>query len=354
MIFQRYILKKFIPMFLGAVGFFSFALILADLLINLWEYIARSVPLLDIAHVMFLYLPKTIIFALPLSLLFASSYVISDLYAKNELTSIFASGVSLFSFTLPLLIFGLLTTFFLFTFENNVVVPTYAKKIEMENSLLERKTNNNNDKVVIIGEQGKVIYKADYYYSRSKKLIRLYIVYRNEDKSLDAILRADNAIYRNNTWEFTNPILYKYVNNELITSNSLENYSIYENPEVFESNVTDVEAVNTHDAKVYIRHLRRAGLPYSEELSIYYKKFSYPFICFIVVFISIGLSGKTRKNVLLISLVLCVCSAVVFYVLQMVTMLLAKFGYIPPLVGAWFPVIFFILLSCVALRFART
>jgi lipopolysaccharide export system permease protein len=49
-----------------------------------------------------------------------------------------------------------------------------------------------------------------------------------------------------------------------------------------------------------------------------------------------------------------VSSAVLYYVTQMVTMLLAQFEYISPLTGAWFPVILFILLSIVFIRFART
>ena len=72
------------------------------------------------------------------------------------------------------------------------------------------------------------------------------------------------------------------------------------------------------------------------------------------MFLSIGLSGKSRKNVLLISLSLSVGAAVLFYVMQMITMLLAKFGYISGFAGAWSPVIFFVLLSVVLLRYAKT
>ena len=75
---------------------------------------------------------------------------------------------------------------------------------------------------------------------------------------------------------------------------------------------------------------------------------------FLVAFLSIGLSGKTRKNVLLMSLVFSLSAAVGFYVLQMVTMLMAQFGYIVPLMGAWFPVIVFTIISIVLLYFART
>ena len=98
----------------------------------------------------------------------------------------------------------------------------------------------------------------------------------------------------------------------------------------------------------------RTGLPFGEALSLYYKKFAFPFIVFIVVFLSIGLSGRSRKNVMLISLALSIGAAVLFYVTQMITMLLAKFGYITAFSGAWFPVILFIIVSALLLRFTRT
>ena len=75
---------------------------------------------------------------------------------------------------------------------------------------------------------------------------------------------------------------------------------------------------------------------------------------FIVVFLAVGLSGKTRKNVLIISLALSVIAVVLFYVLQMITMLMAKFGAIPPVFGAWFPVVFFVFASSILLKYART
>ena len=100
--------------------------------------------------------------------------------------------------------------------------------------------------------------------------------------------------------------------------------------------------------------MQQAGLPSAEAKSVYYKKFSFPLIVFIVVFLAIGLSGKTQKNVLIISLALSIGAVVLFYVTQMVTMLMAKFGTIPPLFGAWFPVILFTVISFVLLKYSRT
>lgn len=354
--FVIYLYRRFLPVFFGSIFFFCLVLILVDLLMNLWSFISQEVAPVDIMRVMVLYIPKTLSFSLPLSILFAVSYTLSDLYAKNELTAIFASGVSLFHFTLPLLILSLVLSFGLFFFEDRIVVPTYAKKNELQDSLLNQTKSLNNDRIVIITNRGEIVYKADYYNDAEQRLVGFFVVFRDENKNLVKILRSDSATWNETYWECATATEY-VVEDTFMRAYPASQQTMFlltEPPETFRNNTIDVETVSVTEAQTYIERLSRAGLPVAEATSQYYKKFSFPFIVFIVVFLSIGLSGKTRKNVLLISLVLCIMAAVLFYVSQMVTMLLAQFGYVSPFIGAWFPVILFIVISIVLLKFART
>jgi lipopolysaccharide export system permease protein len=70
--------------------------------------------------------------------------------------------------------------------------------------------------------------------------------------------------------------------------------------------------------------------------------------------LSISMGGRFRKNILLMSLLASLSAAVVFYVIEMITMMMARLGYIPPIVGAWFPVVVFIVLGVWLLRGAKT
>lgn len=354
-----YLYKRFFPILIGSVGFFSLVLILVDLMTNLWRYIQNESPVMDVLRLMALYFPKTLSYSVPLGVLFAVSFTLSNLYANNELTAVFACGISLFKFTLPLLILSFLLSIGLLVFDDLVIVPTYAQKQELQSKLLGESHSENNENIVVIGDNSRIIYKAKLYESSQKRLYDLYLVYRNDDKTLDSIIHADSAMWNDteNCWKLLNPVHYLYFDGQIEINPIIgEDYltRLNEPAETFKNNTVSVEAVNIHDAKVYIEHLKRVGLPYQEELSVYYKKFAFPFIIFVVVFMSVGLSGKSRKNVLLISLSLSVSSAVLFYVMQMVTMILAKFGYISPFMGAWFPVFVFTILSVVLLRYART
>lgn len=352
-----YMLRRFFPIFLGALLFFVLVLNLTDLFMNLWNYISKNVPLKDVGKIMYLYVPKTIWYSVPIAMLFATAYMLSDFYARNELLAIFASGISLFRFAAPLLVVAMGMTYALFQFENTIVVPTYSEKTKIQQAVLHKEKSLNNDKIVIMAEGGNIIYKADYFDNKLQRLYDVYILFRNDNKEFENLIEASSATWVNeNHWEFSKPTQYKMTGSEVKIINFDRNLyeRLIEPPETFRNNTTSIEEVNTIEAREYINHLERAGLPCAEEKSVYYKKYSFPFVVFIVVFLAVGLSGKTRKNVLLISLGLSITAVVLFYIIQMITMLMAKFGAIPPLFGAWFPVFLFIVISSILLRYAKT
>ena len=354
-----YLLKKIIPLFVGAVLFFALVLNLVDLFMNLTTYLQNGSSWHDIGVVMLNYIPKTIWYAVPVAILFSSSYSLSNMYANNELQALFASGVSLFKFTSPVLILSILLSFGLFAFENGLVVQTYEKKMKLQNQLLQKFESDNNNNVIVISENGKIIYNAARYFEETKRLQNLYVIFRDENKNFISLVHADLASwdFELKHWRLQNTLEYVKDENGRFTSRAFDpllEENLTESYEIFRKNIVDVQSVSAKEAKIYIDHLRKAGLPFGEQLSEYYKKFAFPFIVFIVVFLSIGLTGKTRKNVLLISLASCISASVLFYVMHMVTMVFAKHGYISPFAGAWSPVILFTIASIILLKYSRT
>ncbi|WP_407400332.1 LptF/LptG family permease [Treponema sp.] len=351
-----YMLRSFFPIFLGALIFFVLVLCLTDLFMNLWNYISKGVSSKDVGMIILYYVPKTVWYAIPIAMLFATAYMLSDFYARNELLAIFASGISLFRFTVPLLFIAVAMSFAMFFFEDYVVVPTYTKKVHMQELVLQKEKSMNNDRIVIMSDEGKIVYKADFYDDSVKRLYTVYCLIRDDEKNLRALIYSDNASWIDGKWKLSNPVEYKNSDEGIVMASVEEELLdlFDEPPETFRNNTISVEEVNTRQAREYIEHLEKAGLPSAEEKSVYYKKFSFPFVVFIVVFLAVGLSGKTRKNVLLVSLALSITAVVLFYVTQMITMLMAKFQAIPPLFGAWFPVMLFIIISTMLLKYAKT
>ena len=356
--FVGYILKKVIPFCFISLIFIALILNLVDLFMNISRYLEMEAPGREVLRVMLYYIPKTVWYAGPIAFLFSVTYVLSDLYAKNEMEAIFASGVSLFRFILPVFVFAIIMAVGMFFWEDRLVVNTLEKKTSLQKQLLGEEESANNENIVVISDSARIIYKAKRYRDSVRRLENVFFVFRDDAKSLEAIIHAENALWNEEkqVWELGNAVQFENEEGSLVKSPLNQKYLslLTESYEIFRRTNIDIKNVNTTDAKVYINHLKKAGLPYNEELSEYYKKFAFPFILFIAAFLAVGLTGKTRKNVLLISLSLSIAAVVLFYVFQMMTMVMAKTGVITPFMGAWLPDIVFIFIAGVLLKFSRT
>src|SRR5215510_14412445 len=117
MILDRYLVRQFIPIFFVASAMFILILILIDLFANLVRYLNYEVPFSVIFQISIYYIPKSFSYALPISLLFAAAYTLGDLYARNELTTVFSSGIPFPRFSNSMVMIGLLASVFSFFFE---------------------------------------------------------------------------------------------------------------------------------------------------------------------------------------------------------------------------------------------
>jgi lipopolysaccharide export system permease protein len=111
----------------------------------------------------------------------------------------------------------------------------------------------------------------------------------------------------------------------------------------------EVEVLPARDAALLVEDLKRAGLPFIGALTDYYHRFSISATSLVVMILSISMGGRFKKNILLMSLLMSLVVAVLFYILQMITMMMAQLGYIPPVAGAWFPVLTFVVIGLILL-----
>jgi len=354
MTLDRYLIRQFLPIFAVAVGMFMFILSLIDLFTHLVRYLTYEVPFSQIMKMCAFYLPKSFSYALPISLLFASAFTLGDLYARNELTSIFSSGIPFWRFSIPLIIIGFLASIFSFFFDDNLVIPTLRVKNELSRHFLNPTTAENNSDIVIKARNGLLIYSIDYYDYTAKVLNGINIVEQDSSGNFISLIRAQRATWTGEYWEFINPMIYYWEEGFLRARLLPPTDAYHEEPDIFRRNAVKAEELPVMQEKLLIKDLKAAGLPYMEAQTDYYHRFSYPMVSFIVMLLSIPMGGKFKKNILLMSLFVSLSAAVVFYVIEMLSMLMAKQGYIPTLVGAWFPVVVFIAIGLLFLIWAKT
>jgi lipopolysaccharide export system permease protein len=354
MILDRYLLRQFFPVFIVAAAMFMLLLSLIDLFANLWRYLNYEVPFKEILRVCYYYLPKSFSYALPISLLFAAAYTLGDLYARNELTSIFSSGIPFWRFSVSLVAVGFLASVFAFFFEDRVVVPTFRVKNDLSRLYLHQQRTENNSDIVIKTRNGEVIYSVDYYDSRTDTLNGLSIVEQTAEGAFVALVRAPQARWTGEYWELSNALIYQWENG-LLRAQSVEGLDMYrERPDTFRRNAVAVEDLQVKEAGLLVQDLKSAGLPFIGAQAEFYHRYSFCTVSLVVMILSISMGGRFRKNILLMSLLTSLGAAVLFYVSEMISMMMAKLGYIPTAVGAWFPVVMFIIAGVLLLRNAKT
>jgi lipopolysaccharide export system permease protein len=353
-ILDRYLLKQFFPVFIIASLMFVLLLSLIDLFSNLWRYLNFEVPFKDILRVCLYYLPKSFSYALPISLLFAAAYTLGDLYSRNELTSIFSSGIPFWRFSLSLVIIGLGASVFSFFFEDKLVIPTFKVKTDLSRHLLHQQQTEANSDIVIKAKNGRLIYSVDYYDDYTTSLNGVTILEQSEDGDFSALIRAFSASWTGEYWDLSSPLVYRWEKG-ILRARPLGKTDIYrEHPDTFRRSAVEVEALPAWEAALLVEDLKRAGLPYTGALSNFHHRFSFSSVSLVVIILSVSMGGRFKKNILLMSLLASLVAAVVFYVTEMISMMMARLGYIPPVLGAWIPVGIFVGIGIVLIRSAKT
>lgn len=351
---KRYVLSLFFPVCLLSLLFFITMLELADVFAYLFKYLSNEVSLKNIAVIAYYHLPKCLVFSLPIAILFATSYSLGNLYSSFELTAFFSSGFSLLQLVIPLLVFGLILSFGIFQIEDKIASNFSLKKNEIQSELINEEKATNNSNLVLISNAGKIIYTASYYQDKVFKLYDPLVIVRDDSFNITKMVSSKTASWSESFWVFDNPIVYSFENDTMHIDSKYEELLFNEKPDSFKKNLTSVEELPYKKAKDFIQSLQNAGIETNEHLANYYKRFSFPLTVFVVLFFSISLGGRFKKNILLMSLLISFSLAVLFYITQMIFMLFAKWAYVSPFIGAWFPVLLYIVIGAILLYFART
>ena len=349
---DSYLLRQFFPIFLAALALFTMLVILIDLFFYLTRYMSNDADLSVILNISLYYIPKSLSYALPVSLLFATAFTLGDLGTKNELTTVIGSGIPFWRFSLSLIVLGITAAIFAFIFEDHAVIPTLREKNRLNREVLGTAAFNLSS-IVIKSEGGRLIYSVDYYEIETMSLYGITII-ELEEHRLHAIFHAPMAQWNGNAWSFSEPISYAWDNGFLRPVTVYNTDRFREEPEIFRRGSIAPEDLKIRDLRLLIRDLNRAGLPTASAITDLYQRFSFPAVSFIVIVISLAVSGRFKKNILLLSLLASLGTAVIFYVIRMLTVMSAQSGIITPFWGAWTPVLVCTAAGIIMLKRSKT
>lgn len=356
-ILRRYLVSDLLPTFGMAMGFFVFILELVELFGNLWKYLSLNVPMGEVGMTLLLYAPTCVSWALPLSLLFAVSYTLGTLYARNELVAVFGTGTSLAGFTLPIVAIAAFLSVAGFFWSDRVALPTYSDKTSLTQKLLGQSQSLSNAEVTVLSEGGHIVWHAGWYDEQAKSLTDVSVIMRDAGGSPTERLEAAGARYQDGAWTFSSVRRFESDGKGGWTESDSGSYSdakLVEAPAAFRNQNLDLGQLSVADLSARAAFQRAAGLPWTATEAERQRRMSFAFAPLVVALLSVSIGGRYRKNVLLMSLLVSLVIATAYYIFQMVTMLLAKTGVVDPAMGAWSPLLVFAAVSALLYRLART
>ncbi len=351
-----YVLKSFLPVFIVSLLFFVLILQLADILLNIVQYIQNDVSGAGIARAALLYMPKCLSWALPIAMLFSVSFTLGNFFAHNELIVVYGSGIQLYSFMLPVFAAAALVSLGFMVFDDQVVIPSYSAKVQYTRALLRTgdSPSGGND-ITILGEGGRYIWNIRYFDAAGLSMAGVTLVERDTEGSFVMRMNAQSASWTGERWRFSGVRrFFRYGDGVLDESQAVyEDPRLAEPPDSFKGGSRTIEEMPFKDAAVHIEFLKRAGLPRAAQETEFLRRFSYALTPLLVSLLSASLAGLFRKNILLMSLLVSLIGATVYYVSQMISVLLAKSESISPLAGAFTPLLLFLAAALALFRLRR-
>ena len=255
----------------------------------------------------------------------------------------------------PLLVLGVLLSVASFFFEDAVVIDSFRRKNEATRIVLGQTISYSNTNVTIAS--GRLLYQASYYNDRQQSLSGVTIVERDLRDRFLMRIEADLAEWDGRRWVLKNCRIFRRDDSGGLAEEWAAEYSadsLTEKPAIFRRTTQSVEEMRLVESAAYIDSLRKAGLAYQEPLAQYHRKFSFALTPLIVVLVASSIGGLFKRSFLFLSLLGALGVVVGFYVLQMVSMTLARNGYVSPILGAWAALVVFLAVGLMQLRAART
>ena len=128
---DRYVLRQFIITAIGALAAFMVLFVVVDMMENLDDFLDRSAGIGIIATYYLYFLPEIAKLMIPVAMLLSALFTTGRLSTFNELTTLKSSGMSLYRFMAPLVIFAFIVSGASIYFNGWVVPFANKKKLEL-------------------------------------------------------------------------------------------------------------------------------------------------------------------------------------------------------------------------------
>jgi len=315
---------------------------------DIFDYYANRIPELIVSS-----------YVMPMALLLALLYALTNHARHHELTAMRAAGVSLWRISVPYYIVGFLFSILVLVLNESVVpqASDAAERVLLRRVGTQAKGGDKIAKrnVNFVNQQDRRTWHIIEYNLETRRMLRPSIDWFEPDGTRRMIF-AEQGWWGRRRWIFTNvqQFVYAPVNDSLPTekwtTNRLELPQIIETPRLITSEIK-IRELET------LRSLRRTQLSSAAILdylrlhpgnaleskkrdtllTLLHSRLAAPWTCFVVVLIAVPFGALPGRRNAFVGVASSIFICFVFFVAKDLTLALGSGGYVPAWLAAWAP-----------------
>jgi len=362
---DRYLLRELLIPLGYCLSGFLILWVAQDMIGELSGFQSRKLLLSDIAEYYLVKAPEFIVLILPMGLLLALLYTLTNHSRHNEITAIRSAGISVWRLCVPYLAVGLLATAASFAL-NELCVPNsgdIAEQIRTRRLPLSQNTGGRNQ-IINQGFDNKrddrLWHFGSYHLKTTEMLVPVVISKRGDGSR--RWLKADRAVRTNGVWNFFNARLYDETGSNsppvlVLKTNLLAMPQFTETPDEIRSELRISAMLNT----LLLKGVKRADIPVTQLLTylklhphpnqaaaLYTKlqgRLATPWTCLVVVLIATPFGAASGRRNVFVGVASSILIFFVYYVLQQLCLALGAGGTLPAWLAGWGPNLAFALVG---------
>jgi lipopolysaccharide export system permease protein len=312
----------------------------------------------DVAGYYLVRTPEFLVMVLPMALLLALLYSLTNHARHHEIAAMRAAGVSLWRLAVPYFGVGLAASLVLFAL-NEFCVPGSADiaerikfaRLKREQDQAERHLIRN---LGFTNTRDGRRWLIPVFNERTAEMFDPQVFWKLPDGS-DLWLRAERAIWTNGVWTFlnvrelrgggghTNSTLVPGLQTNVLTMAALSETPDQIRSEIKISNLLSLRKARKADVPIFeiLDYLRLHPNPErSQRLWLYTKlhgRLAAPWTCLVVVLIALPFGAASGRRNIFVGVASSLFICFTFFVLLQLGLALGTGGYLPSWLAAWFP-----------------
>jgi lipopolysaccharide export system permease protein len=356
---DRYLLRELCVPLIYCLAGFSIFWVSFDLFDDLEDFQNANLSVAEVAHYYLVKTPELMVTVLPVALLLALLYALTNHARHNEMIAMRAAGLSLGRISVPYMAVGFLLSVALFYLNERLVPDSAARAAEIKKGRTKTTAEEHwQYKINFRNARESRTWNVSAWNTETHELVKPHVEWHLPDGTKKQLI-AQSGGRTNDAWVFYEVELYTYPpvvdfdrGGFLMRTNQLMLREIKETPEDIHLQLK-FQRINAVDAAKrtqlslseiqYLReHLELNRRDRALLETQFHARIAQPWTCLVVVLVALpfGAGSHSRRNVL-VGVASSIFIVFVYFVLLRIGLALGTGGYIPAWLAAWLPNAFF-------------